>query len=236
MVASMVFQGFQPGLIEFLRRLRENNDRDWFQAHRGEYEALLLAPAREFVLAMGDCMKQLGPDMHAEPKIRGSILAINRDTRFSADKSPYKSHLDLWFWQGSGPSRERPGYFFRLTPEQLTLGAGMHRFSDAVLDGFRAAVLDDAHGSRLEALVEPLKSDSSVRLGEQTLKRVPSGWPADHPRAEFLRFTGLSASSTMDVPPELCTPQLPAFCLQHFQRFADLQRWLIALPALDSEA
>jgi uncharacterized protein (DUF2461 family) len=80
--------------------------------------------------------------------VHGSIFAINRDTRFSADKMPYKTHLDLWFWQGPGPSRERPGYFFRLTPERLILGAGMHAFSDGALERYRRAVLDDELGQQ----------------------------------------------------------------------------------------
>ena len=127
----MSFAGFPRELIYFLSELRKNNDREWFQAHRAEYENFLVEPAREFVVALGDCLSSLGSGIHAEPRVRGSIFAINRDVRFSKDKTPYKTHLDLWFWQGDGPSRERPGYFFRLTPETLTLGAGMHGFSDA---------------------------------------------------------------------------------------------------------
>src|SRR5690242_13666408 len=101
MAGAGVFQGFSPELPQFLGALRDNNTREWFQAHRAEYEQLLLEPAREFVIALGELLKaQLGQDIHAEPKVHGSILAINRDVRFSPDKTPYKTHLDLWFWQG----------------------------------------------------------------------------------------------------------------------------------------
>ena len=148
----MSFAGFPRELIDFLSELRKNNDREWFQAHRGEYESFLFEPAREFVVAIGDCLSKLGSDIHAEPRVRGSIFAINRDVRFSKDKTPYKTHLELWFWQGDGPSRERPGYFFRLTPESLTLGAGMHGFSDATLERYRNAVLDPITGGKLEAV------------------------------------------------------------------------------------
>src|SRR5579864_4328469 len=140
----MSFHGFSPELPLFLGSLREHNTREWFQDHRDQYESLMLQPAREFVLAIGERLQQLGPDIHAEPKVFGSILTINRDTRFSKDKTPYKTHLDLWFWQGDGPgsNRERPGYFFRLTPESLILGAGMHAFSaDGTLERYRHAVL-----------------------------------------------------------------------------------------------
>src|ERR1700674_3689180 len=122
-MASVAFQGFRPELIAFLQDLAANNNREWFLAHRQAYEEYLLEPAREFVMAMGQCLPKLGETIHAEPKIHGSIFAINRDTRCSSDKTPYKTYVDLWFWQGNGPSRERPGYFFRLMPESLVLGA-----------------------------------------------------------------------------------------------------------------
>src|SRR6185503_15233546 len=137
---AVAFSGFAPELIDFLGQLRANNNRDWFQAHREAYERYYVDAAREFVVAIGPRLAELGEGIHAEPKVRGSIFAINRDIRFSPDKTPYKAYLDLWFWQGDGPSRERPGYFMRLDAEHLTLGAGMHMFGDAALAAYRAAL------------------------------------------------------------------------------------------------
>ncbi len=122
----MAFVGFPRELISFLRDLRAHNNREWFQAHYEDYQQYLVTPARCFVEALQPSLTQLGEALHAEPKIGGSILRLNRDIRFSKDKTPYRANLDLWFWQGDGPSRERPGYFLRLQPEELTLGAGMH--------------------------------------------------------------------------------------------------------------
>lgn len=228
MIASVAaFSGFQPGLLEFLAGLRANNSREWFQAHRAEYETSLLEPARQFVCAMGELFPRLAPDIHAEPKIHGSIFAINRDTRFSADKTPYKTHLDMWFWQGDGPSRERPGYFFRLTPEQLILGAGMHSFSgDGMLERYRTAVLDQARGSRLQEAAEQVGEDS---LRGRTYKRVPANLPSDHPRADWLRHSGLYAETEQEVPRELFQPSGPDWSLQQFQRFQPLQQSLVDL-------
>jgi uncharacterized protein (TIGR02453 family) len=230
MMASTVtaFRGFRPELLDFLDGLRAHNSREWFQEHRQEYEHVLLEPAREFVITMGERLKAFGDDIHAEPKVHGSIFAINRDTRFSADKTPYKTHLDLWFWQGAGPSRESPGYFFRLTPESLMLGAGMHAFSDRALERFRRAVLDE----RLGAALEQAANDLAAEIGGRTYKRVPAGLPADHPRAEWLRHSGLSAQVQLEpVPQELFADTLPAFCCAHFERAAPLQRWLVELLA-----
>jgi uncharacterized protein (TIGR02453 family) len=223
----MIFQGFKPELLDFLRELALHNNRDWFQAHAAQYQDYLVEPARAFVSTMGEYLPALGPDIHAEPRMRGSIMVINRDVRFARDKSPYKTHLDLWFWQGSGPSRERPGYFFRLQPDSLTLGAGMHAFSDAVLERFRTAILDDTQGGQLERVAGAI----GVQLGGQTYKRIPPGYPADHPRADWLRFSGLFAATEQPVPAELFSAQASGLCLAQFQRLRPLQQWLVDLLA-----
>jgi uncharacterized protein (TIGR02453 family) len=221
-MTTVAFAGFTPELLDFLRELAANNNRDWFQAHSAEYQQYLVEPAREFVVTMGECLPALGQDIHAEPRIRASIMAINRDIRFSKDKSPYKTHLDLWFWQGNGPSRERPGYFFRLQPDSLILGAGMHAFSDAALDRFRAAVLDETQGQELERVARVI----GVPLSGQTYKRLPVGYPTDHPRADWLRFSGLFAATEQPVSADLFSAQATALCMAQFRRLVPLQQWL----------
>src|SRR5690242_20353650 len=108
---TSTFAGFPPQTVHFLDELHHNNSREWMHAHKAEYEAFFMQPARALVQAIGERLDELGPGLHAEPKVFGSIMTINRDIRFSKDKSPYKTQLDLWFWHGDGPSRERPGYF-----------------------------------------------------------------------------------------------------------------------------
>ena len=169
-----------PELLHFFDRLAANNRREWFQAHRDDYAAYFLEPARELVVALGELLPRLGgPGIHAEPRIHGSILAISRDTCFSADKTPYKTQLDLWFWQGDGPSRECPAYFFRLSGRSLILGAGMHAFSaEGALERYRQAVLDPERGPLPKAAAEAVGMD---RIRGRTYKRVPHGLPADAP-------------------------------------------------------
>ncbi len=229
MIPAVASPGFPPDALDFLAELKVHNSRDWFQAHRDRFARSLLEPARDFVTAIGPRFAALGPDIHAEPKVHGSIFAINRDTRFSADKTPYKTYLDLWFWQGEGPSRECPGYFFRLTPEQLTLGAGMHSFPEPALARYRAAVLDPHQGERLVQAAAEVGAQPGVTIGGQTYRRVPPGLPADHPRAPWLRHSALFAAVDLPVPPELFSASGPSFCVEHFGRLAPLQRWLVDL-------
>jgi uncharacterized protein (TIGR02453 family) len=221
----MAFAGFSPELLTFLSELGRNNTRDWFQAHRDEYESLLLEPARDFVEAMGD---QLGPELHADPRVGGSIFRINRDTRFSKDKRPYKDHLDLWFWQGAGPSRERPGLWFRLTPTELQLGAGMHYFDRGLLGRYRDAVVDDTSGKKLAKAVAAVER-SGAEIGGKHYKRIPAGYDVGHERAELLLHDGLYAGSSMPVPPEAHTPKFPAFCARRYRAMGPVLDWLVEL-------
>src|SRR3954449_1540080 len=152
--STTAFAGFPSEGLEFLEGLAADNSRDYFEAHRSTYEAALLQPAKDFVVALGEELSaRVSPGLRAEPRINGSILRINRDTRFSSDKRPYKEHVDLWFWEGEGPSRERPGLFLRLRPATVTLGAGMHRFEPGALAAYRAAVADETAGRALESAI-----------------------------------------------------------------------------------
>jgi len=221
---AVALRGFAPELITFLRQLAANNERDWFQAHKDDYQRYYVDAAREFVVAMGELLPELGPDIHADPKVRGSIFAINRDIRFSPDKTPYKTYLDIWFWQGDGPSRERPGYFLRLDAERLTLGAGMHLFGDAALAVYRAALQNPQHAADLENAIKALPADATV--GGKTLKRVPQGFAgADD---ELLKHTALYASTTL-VSQKAIDCDLPDLCMQHYRGLAPLQQWLAAI-------
>jgi uncharacterized protein (TIGR02453 family) len=219
------FQGFPREALGFLRELAEHNDRDWFLAHRDDYESLLLEPARDFVEAMGAELETIRDDLNADPRVNGSIFRINRDTRFSRDKRPYKTHLDLWFWQGDGPSRGRPGFWFRLTADRLALGAGMHRFERDVLERYRTAVADDGAGGALSEAAARVES-AGYELGGRTYKRVPQGYDPAHPRADLLRHEGLYAGVELPVPREAYTRAFPAFCVRRYAEVAPLVDWL----------
>lgn len=222
------FEGFAPEALRFLADLREHNDRAWFQAHRDEYETLLLEPARDLVEALGVELDRFAAGINADPRVGRSIMRINRDTRFSRDKRPYKDHVDLWLWQGEGPSRERPGYWFRLTPERLILGAGMHGFERPVLERYREAVADPARGSALERAAEAV-AEAGYELGGRRYKRVPTGYDVPPEREGLLLHDGLYAGVETAVPTEAHTREFPAFCAGHYRKLAPLVDWLAEL-------
>lgn len=223
------FQGFPRKILTFLGGLTNNNNKDWFEAHRSNYEDDFLTPAKAFVTAMGPPLRKLSRDIHAEARVNGSLMRIHRDTRFSADKTPYKDHLDLMFWAGSGRSRECPALFFRLTAERLYLGAGKHGFDSDEMAAYRAAVNDNRKGRQLARALAKITESGDYQLGGSHYKRVPRGFDKDHERADLLRHNGLHVMYEVAVPAVIHKPELVDHCLGHYQAMLPVLRWLVAL-------
>jgi uncharacterized protein (TIGR02453 family) len=218
------FDGFPPETIEFLRELRDNNRKDWFDAHRADYEAFWVAPAKAFVVAAGTMLAELAPGIHAEPRVLGSIFRINRDTRFSRDPTPYKDHIDFWFWEGDR-RRAVSGFFARLGPELVGVGAGCHAVDPARLTRFRQAVADPASGAELAGIARRLEA-TGYELGGATLKRPPAGFPADGPAGRFLLHKALFVHHDEPADERLHSEAILAACGRHWRALAPLHRWL----------
>lgn len=221
----MAFTGFGDATFRFMRDLERNNAKPWFEAHRTAYEDDLLEPSMAFIEAIGPLLARFSPGVRAEPKIGGSMMRIHRDIRFSKDKRPYKDHLDMTF--KVGPSKASPGYWFRLTPKELTLGAGMHMLDKPQLERYRAAVDAADSGGELAAIVKK-QARAGYDLGGEHYKRVPAGFEADHPREALLRHAGVYVGTSMKVPGEARTARFPAFCAARYKKMAPLMDWLSA--------
>jgi uncharacterized protein (TIGR02453 family) len=208
------FTGFRPEAIDFLAELAQNNDRAWFQPRKADYERLIKEPMESFVEALAEAFDRSRLPMQADPK--RSIFRIYRDTRFSKDKSPYKTHVGASFpWvEGIDPdtdmsrSEHGNGGYFHLQPGENYVGGGLWMASKPRLDAFRQRIVDDEQGVR-DALEDPafLAEFGPVRSHE-TLKRVPPGLPADHPLADMLRFKDIVFGRPM-ADDEVYAPDLP---------------------------
>jgi uncharacterized protein (TIGR02453 family) len=218
------FGGFPPETIRFLRELRDHNTRDWFDAHRADYEAFWMAPARAFVVAAGEVLAGLVPGIRAEPKVLGSIFRINRDARFARDRGPYKDHLDFWFWEGER-RQAVSGFFARLTPEHFGIGAGCHGVEPERLARLRQAVADPAAGAELAGIAQRLEA-AGYRLEGATLRRPPPGFPADGPAGRFLLHKALFVHHDEPADDRVNTPAVLEACGQVWRDLAPLHRWL----------
>ena len=219
------FNGFPKETLTFLRGLSKNNDKAWFDAHRKNYDAHLMEPAKAFVEAMGDQFASFAPEVVVEPRVNGSIRRINRDIRFSKDKRPYKTWLDLQFWEGGDKRCGHASFFFRLQPDRLYLGAGMYEFPKPQLAAYRDAVVNDDSGRTLVRVLAKMEK-AGFPAGGKHYKRVPRGFDPDHERADLLLHTGLFAIKEMKPPLEVHSATFVTICASHYKKVTPLFDWL----------
>jgi len=229
MTDETIFSGFTKETVRFFAALRKNNNRDWFEQNRATYEDHVIAPAKLFVTAMGEKLKRIAPGIVAVPAVNKSIFRIYRDTRFSLDPAPYKTHLGIYFWEGTRPKLESSGFYFQLEPPDLYLGGGMYMIPDDLLAKFRKGVADPRRGAEIAKIVAAIRAREGFSVEGEHYKRVPAGFDPGHRYAELLKFRGLYGSFETKVPEEFFSARLVDYCYERFEPIVPLHRWLMKL-------
>ncbi len=226
------FRGFPQKGLDFLANLVKNNEKTWFEANKNIYEEFLVAPALAFITDFGKLLqKEISRDIVYNTRTNGSgsMFRIYRDTRFSADKSPYKTHVGIYFWEGPGKKMSKPGFYFHLESNGALMYAGKYEFSKEELQKFRDAVADDKKGKELEKAIGFVRKAGDYETGDVHYKRVPQGYAPDHPRAELLRHNTLYAKSPSISVKVITSAELLDVCLEHSRNMDPLERWLVKL-------
>lgn len=176
---------FSPKAIAFLRGLKRNNNREWFNARKEQYELLLRAPMLDVVEHLAGDFQKFAPELSAKPK---SLFRIYRDTRFSGDKSPYKTNVGVVFPHKNLPKLGGAGLYMEVTPDWVWVGGGLHTPDTPLLQKAREHIASNF--GRFRAIVESpaFRRNVGKLEGGQELQRVPRGFLPDHPAAEYLRF------------------------------------------------
>ena len=230
MTEIQTFTGFPRAGLRFIEDLAANNNRDWFQTHKTDYTANLLEPAQTLVIALGERLKDIAPDIIYDTRTNGagSLMRIYRDTRFSKDKTPYKRHVDMMFWEGIGRKIDCPAFGLRISPvEGNGLMTGMHGFPKSMLAAYRDAVVDDDLGPELVQAIDSVKSAGDYDIGGEHYKRVPRGFDSEHERANLLRYAALFAYSPQIEESVVTSPDLVEVCFEHFRHMAPIHHWLV---------
>ncbi len=179
------FAGFPPETLRFLRQLKRNNNRSWFLAHKSEYERSVKQPMLDLVTALGGAIQGFAPEMVTDPK--RAIFRIYRDTRFSPDKTPYKTQIAAHFTPGRFEKNDGAGLYFHVSPEECLVAGGIYMPSPAVLRLIRNHVA--AHAEELHGILRKAKFKQLYgRLQGEQLSRAPKGFPPDHPAIDLLRY------------------------------------------------
>lgn len=222
------FSGFPQDGFDFLRELANNNERDWFEANKARYEESLLEPAKAFVTAVGEALEELSPNIHYDTRTNGSgsLMRIYRDTRFSKDKTPYKTNISGMWWEGPGKKTQSPAYGFQMTANGMGLMGGMFSFNKEQMASFREAVADETYGPALKLAISGLLAEGGYEILGEQYKKVPRGYDEDHPRADLLKYKGLYAHPLEGLTPEeLMHPSSIRLCVQKLTPIAPLVDW-----------
>jgi len=220
--SDQVAPWFHEEALRFLRGLRRNNRREWFESRRPIFERELKAPMLALIESVCSAMVDYAPN-HIRPANR-ILFRIYRDTRFSADKSPYKQHIAAWWGHTGMQKTSGAGYYFHLSGTEMILAAGVYMPAKDQLLAIRRHLLD--HHEEFRSLIKDRRLRRRFGLHDpNALTRDPKGFPADHPAAEYIRWrqwgvtTALPAEAALDH-------KLPRTLNTHFALAAPLVDFL----------
>src|SRR5262245_43137244 len=213
---------FTPATLTFLRALKRNNRREWFNAHRDGYESHVRQPMTAIVEQLAVDFRHFAPEMSASPK--RSMYRIYRDTRFSENKAPYKTHVAAVFPTRGLPKHEGAGLYFHISPDEVWIGGGMYAPPTPQLQAVREHIA--ANVKRLRAIVESPGFRRQVgSLDGERLQRVPHGFPKDHEAAGYLKYRQFLAGRELS-PTAACSPKFYTTLIDVFRQVAPLARFL----------
>jgi uncharacterized protein (TIGR02453 family) len=185
-MAANRYSTFEPATLKFLGELKANNNRDWFNANKSRYEHDVLDVALRFIQSMQDPLEDIAPHFTAVPKrLGGSLMRVYRDTRFSKNKTPYKTNIGIQFRHEMARDVHSPGYYVHIDPDQVFLGAGMWRPAPEALRAIRERI-----SARPEEWLRARGDKGFSRhfhLGGESLTRPPRGFSKDDPQIEDIK-------------------------------------------------
>ncbi len=196
------YASFTPESVVFLTELKNNNNRDWFNENKKRYEEQVLDVALRFIHSMQEPLADIAPHFTAIPKrMGGSLMRVYRDTRFSKNKTPYKTNIGIQFRHEQARDVHAPGYYVHIDPEQIFLGAGMWRPAPDALKGIRERISDKP--VEWERVRDDKGFKRHFKLGGEVLTRPPRGYAKDHPqiddikRKDFIAIQNLSLEDAL---------------------------------------
>jgi uncharacterized protein (TIGR02453 family) len=224
---GLAFSGFSKETFRFFSDLEKHNDRYWFEENRGRFDKHVMKPAEEFVVDMGKLLRSIAPRVVADPRRDRSIFRLNRDTRFSADKTPYKTHLGIFFWEGPRRKMDNSGFYLHLSKSKLFIGVGLHIFPRQLLEAYRESVVHPKYGTEMVNAVREATKNPSYKIGWRYYKKVPRGYDSQHPNAEWLQYNGLGVYCENPLPSEIYSQDFIGYCFNIFRDMSPIHNWLL---------
>jgi len=233
-MGSNMFTGFSKKSLAFLKKLRDNNTKEWFEDHKYVYEEFILAPNRAFVNEMGEHIQALVPTINAIPKINGSMYRIYRDVRFAKDKTPMKTHTGVIFWQGTAKRTQCSNFYTRATPEEYVIGVGIRRFDTALLSTYRKYILDSDNADKLFDILQKCTA-MGYDIIEPSYKRLPRGFSKTYAYPELARLNGMVVNKKFTPDETYYSAKIIDRCYGIYEELLPLQQWLYEMTLTKEE-
>lgn len=221
---STAFAGFPPEAISFFRSLRRNNRREWFQPRKELYEKHVKTPMTELVHVVNRELASWAPAYVADPQ--KAIYRIYRDTRFSADKTPYKDHIAAVFPMRGLEKHAGAGFYFSVSDKEVEVAGGVYMPGPEQLLAIRTHLVGQHEEFRRIVENRPLRRLMGDLKGEQ-LSRVPKGFAAEHPASDLVRYKQWLYYVLLE-PDLVSTPRLAGEVVKRFRAMLPLVEFLNA--------
>lgn len=191
---------FSPDVFTFLRQLKRNNNREWFAKNKTRYQTSIVEPALSFIGDFAPQLEKISPSFLADARpTRGSLFRIYRDTRFSSDKRPFKTHIGIHFSHASGKDAHAPVFYLHLEPDNCFAAAGIWHPDNRALTKVRTAIVREAE--------QWAKVRKKLTLEGDSLMRPPRGFDPNHPFIADIRMKDLVASIAL-TEEQICSGKL----------------------------
>lgn len=215
---------FSTDTIKFLKQLKKNNNRDWFNQNKDRYETFVREPSLEFIESMAAPLRKVSEHFLAVPKkMGGSLMRVYRDIRFSKDKTPYKTNVGIHFRHEFGKNVHAPGYYLHIAPNETFLGLGIWHPDTEALKKIRSYIQEEP--TRWKRAINSKAFKETFELAGESLKKAPFGIEKDHPmihdlkRKDFIGVTSLSDDAIL-------SSDLLKTVVEHFKKGNNLMRFL----------
>ncbi len=221
----MEFGGFSQEALDFLNEIKENNNKEWFEANKYRYEALILKPSRNFVQEMGEHLQALVPTINAHPKVNGSLFRIYRDIRFSKDKTPIKTKIGIIFWQGSSKRMQSSSFYMHFDKDKLFIAVGIRGFNSQTLQKYRDFIKEEKNAKSLCVIIEQLEK-KGYTFPKPKYKRLPNTFDKSYPFGKLALYDSMFAYLEVKHPEQFFTVDLCDWAYEHYQNLFSLQQWV----------
>ncbi len=228
---TTTFNGFPAEGLNFFAGLEANNNRDWFNEHKDDYIQHVQEPMAAFVSTLGPLLQEISPGIVYDPRTNGSgsMMRIYRDTRFSNDKTPYKTMVAAGFWEGPRKKMQNSIFGLQWGADGGGMMAGIHGFDKEMLASYRQAVDDEQRGGELEAILAQIQRLGGYTVGGEHYKTTPRGYDNQHPRGQLLRHAGLWVYPPDLSPTDIQSSDLIDRCVAEWKIMVPVHRWLVGL-------